>query len=152
MNRRTKLKSLFFLISLLHQITKYNNFLLEYWFLGKNLSNIASLFFKLDNPNNSTVHISTQICHMNLTFYPSRIGFGVVIHFSKGPSLATNGENHQSIVMHSTFENRTTCIICLMYQRWYRFIKSLMGIRLKHHYSFPLFLCTTCYHHYLSFW
>ena len=37
-------------ITLSHQLTKYNNFLLECWFLTKNLSNVISLIWKLDNP------------------------------------------------------------------------------------------------------
>ena len=40
--------------SLLHHFTKYNNFLLVYWFLGKNLSNFVSLLWKLNNRNNTT--------------------------------------------------------------------------------------------------
>ena len=39
--------------SLLHQFSKYNNFLLVYWFLGKNLSNFVCLSWKLNNRNNS---------------------------------------------------------------------------------------------------
>ena len=44
--------------SLLHQFTKYNNFLLVYWFLCKNLSNFVYLPWKLNNPNNSTTRYS----------------------------------------------------------------------------------------------
>ena len=39
--------------SLLHQFKKYNNFLLVYWFLCKNLSNFVSLLWKLNNRNNT---------------------------------------------------------------------------------------------------
>ena len=35
----------------IHQFTKYNTFLLEYWFLAKNLSKFVSLPWKLVNPS-----------------------------------------------------------------------------------------------------
>ena len=51
---------------LLHQFTKYNNFLLEYWFLGKNLSNFVSLPWKLDTRNSSSTQqkiVYSTVCY-----------------------------------------------------------------------------------------
>ena len=56
-------KSLYFLklcpifdTSLLHQFSKFNNFLWVCWFLGKNLSNFVPPAWKLNNPYYHTGH------------------------------------------------------------------------------------------------
>ena len=47
-------------LATLCQLTKYKNFLFEYWFLAQNLSNFVSLPWKLDNPYYHTMCIASQ--------------------------------------------------------------------------------------------
>ena len=50
-------------------ITKYNNFLGACWFLVKTLSNFVSLLCKLDNQNNSIVHIKESFSNYLRCFF-----------------------------------------------------------------------------------
>ena len=45
----------------LHQFPNYSNFLLEYWFLAKNLHNFRTLPLKLDNPYH---HIMSYVSYI----------------------------------------------------------------------------------------
>ena len=81
------LKTLYFLKwcpifddSLLHQFTKDNNFLIVYWFLGKNLSNFVYLPWKFNNRNNSNLYwtkiscwvwiVGLYLCRIHFTLLP----------------------------------------------------------------------------------
>ena len=64
---------------LLHQFTKYNDFLWGYWFLPKNLSNFLSLHWKLNNPYYQTNSFCAGVTERKKT--PRKFDFFDVMQF-----------------------------------------------------------------------